>query len=101
MQHSNQSVDNYKNILREAVEVSQQLSVKTKQEILQFKEKLQEYISLVNSVISHSSSDPEDSNQAQDDTMENENQLNILKEDLDRLGSQIHTEVATVKQAFK
>jgi hypothetical protein len=94
-----QSIDTFKNILRDAVEVHNQLSVKSKQQIIEFKKKLEEYTKLVNEYTARPSDISADG--VWEEGVENETQMGILLEELNRIGTEINLEVAVVKNAFK
>jgi hypothetical protein len=99
MDRNIQSVDYFKDILRQALSVIDHLNIKTKKEILEFKTKLEEYTNLIDAYVVR----PPDisSDQVWEEGLENETQMGFLREDLDRIGTEILKAVAIIKNAGK
>jgi hypothetical protein len=98
MEHNIQSVDHFKDILREAVTHNEKLSLSTKQKILVFKKKLQQYIALVDSYLSRDAGSPDES--MWDDGQANDAEMSSLQDELSTIGNELMLEVTKVKNTF-
>jgi hypothetical protein len=92
-----QTIDHYKEILRQAIELNDKLSIKAKEKIIGFKNKLKEYIGLVDSFTARPAESTGDEAIWEEDAAV----MKSLQIDLDRIGGEIIEEVTAIKSAFQ
>ena len=93
-------VNYYKSVLQVALGEVGKLSIKTKEEVIAFKNKLAEYMRLVN-MYNTEKTESSSSDGQYEDLESTVVQLNAAKEDLDSLEADILREVAMIKSTFK
>ncbi|MCC2630493.1 MAG: hypothetical protein K0S38_302 [Candidatus Paceibacter sp.] len=88
----------YRDILRQAIEASPQLRVKTKEQVLDFKDKLEQYLAVVKEYDNISAAD------SGGDVMvieEAHNRLDFLQAELESIGKEILKDIAIAKKTFE
>lgn len=90
------TVEEYKEILREALSVKDQMSVPARQKILTFKNTLSDYIESIDELQDNQQSDGSDD--AVYEVEKSDNKVSMLQSDLKDQAQELLTEIALVKK---